>query len=138
MISTTSTRNGFHQDLLPMALTSPDPASSALYNAMLAIAAYHSHGSLAALPYKTKAVGYLSRAIVSSSAASETVMAASMMLCVYSVFDEGEGNWHVHLDGARKMLQSLCARRKRSLDSEFTLTWFLYHERKRPYKIRPS
>ncbi|KPM40322.1 hypothetical protein AK830_g6221 [Neonectria ditissima] len=128
MISTTHARNGFHHDLLPMALTSSDPASSALRNAMLAISAHHSRGVLAALPYKTSAVGCLSRAIASDLAATETVMAASMMLCVYSVFDEGEGNWHVHLDGARNMLQSLYTKRRRRLDSEFTLTWFLYHE----------
>ncbi|KAF7544891.1 hypothetical protein G7Z17_g9601 [Cylindrodendrum hubeiense] len=55
MISTTHTRNGFHHDLLPMALTRSDAASSALCNAMLAVSAYHSCGALAALPYKTNA-----------------------------------------------------------------------------------
>lgn len=45
------------------------------------------------------------------------------------MFDEVEGNWNVHLNGAKKMLQSLYTqRRRRRLDSEFTLTWFLYHE----------
>ncbi|KAH7171466.1 fungal-specific transcription factor domain-containing protein [Dactylonectria macrodidyma] len=129
MISTTHTRNGFHHDILPMALASSDPASSALCNAMLAISAYHSSGALAALPYKTSAVSNLSKALVSSSGATEIQMAASMMLCVYNVFDESEGNWSIHLSGARKMLQNLYAqRRPRRLDSEFTLTWFLYHE----------
>ncbi|KAH7163547.1 fungal-specific transcription factor domain-containing protein [Dactylonectria estremocensis] len=129
MISTTHTRNGFHHDLIPMALGSSDPASSALCNAMLAISAYHSSGTLAALPYKTSAVSHLSQALISSSGATETQMAASMMLCVYNVFDESEGNWNIHLSGARKMLQDLYAQRGPCrLDSEFTLTWFLYHE----------
>ncbi|KAH6989333.1 fungal-specific transcription factor domain-containing protein [Ilyonectria sp. MPI-CAGE-AT-0026] len=129
MISTTHTRNGFHHDLLPMALTASCLASSALRNAMLAISAYHSCGTLAALPYKINAVSYLSRALASNVGGTEIQMAASMMLCVYNVFDEAEGNWNVHLNGAKKMLQSLYTqRRRRRLDSEFTLTWFLYHE----------
>lgn len=85
MISTTHTRNGFHHDLLPMALTTSCLASSALRNAMLAISAYHSYGTLAALPYKTNAVSYLSRALASNFGGTEIQMAASMMLCVYNV-----------------------------------------------------
>lgn len=85
MISTTHTRNGFHHDLLPMALTASCLASSALRNAMLAISAYHSCGTLAALPYKMNAVSYLSRALASNVGGTEIQMAASMMLCVYNV-----------------------------------------------------
>lgn len=85
MISTTHTRNGFHHDLLPMALTASCPASSALRNAMLAISAYHSCGTLAALPYKTNAVSHLSRALASNFGGIDIQMAASMMLCVYNV-----------------------------------------------------
>jgi hypothetical protein len=39
------------------------------------------------------------------------------------VFDEAEGNWNVHLDGTKRMF-----RRKKRIESEFVLTWFLYHE----------
>jgi hypothetical protein len=90
MISTTHTQNGFRHDLLPMALaTSPDPAASALCNAMLAVAAHHIHGSASALPYKARAVSHLSRALGAAGSSleqdSEIQMAASMMLCVYSV-----------------------------------------------------
>ena len=87
MISTTNAQNGFRNDLLPMALaTPPDPAASALCNAMLAVAAHHTLGSAAALPYQARAVSHLSRALgAGSEEATEIQMAASMMLCVYSV-----------------------------------------------------
>lgn len=58
----------------------------------------------------------------------DTQLAASLMLCVYSVFDETEGNWHMHLDGARYMLQKLAASNRGLVQSTFLLTWFLYHE----------
>ncbi|CAM1511034.1 Fc.00g085470.m01.CDS01 [Cosmosporella sp. VM-42] len=126
MVSTLHTRNGFQTALLPMALTSTSAASSALCNAMLAVAAVHARDSAAALPFKRLALRKLAEALECGGGGTEVEVAASMMLCVYSVFDEREGNWHVHLNGARTILRGLVSK-SRSV-SDFLLTWFLYHE----------
>lgn len=44
------------------------------------------------------------------------------------MFDKEEGNWHVHLNGARKMINILRSARTRSLPSDFLAAWFLYYE----------
>lgn len=90
MISTTQVKNGFRRELLPMALSRPDAASSALAQAMMAVAAFHRSGSQAALPYKAKAIRHLHHSFLTfenqySAAVTETQVAASLMLCVYSV-----------------------------------------------------
>ena len=90
MISTIQVKNGFRGELLPMALSRPDAASSALIQAMMAVAAHHRSGSQTALPYKAKAIRHLHHSFHSfenqySSAVTETQVAASLMLCVYSV-----------------------------------------------------
>ena len=100
MISTTHAPNGFRSDLLPMALSARDESSNALCNAMLAVSAYHISGSEAALPYKTNAVRSLYDSLgsnmfdgseqgaygdTSKQEIIDTQIAASMMLCVYSV-----------------------------------------------------
>lgn len=41
------------------------------------------------------------------------------------VFDEGEGHWHIHLEGAKNMFQKMCSAGGRP--SDFLVTWFLYH-----------
>jgi hypothetical protein len=154
MISTLHIRNGFRTALLPMAMSNSDASASALCQAMMAVSAYHRFGPDGALPYKMNAVRSLRDSLGSSGgggqmALTETQVAASMMLCVYNVgawlgdlqllflililtqvFDETEGNWHMHLDGAKRMLQrlSLSAGLKKDPASAFLLTWFLYHE----------
>jgi hypothetical protein len=50
------------------------------------------------------------------------------MLTLSKVFDEAEGGWHLHLDGARFMLQKLASSYKNRLRPGFLLTWFLHHE----------
>lgn len=91
MISTIDTRNGFRFELIPMALASSSLASLALRNAMLAVAVFHRAGATAALPFKAKAVRYLSSSLSSEGnsgpATVNTQLAASMMLCVYSVIN---------------------------------------------------
>lgn len=93
MISTTQVPNGFRSELLPMALSARDMSSAALYNAMLAVSAYHHYGTKAALAYKSNAVRSLfdslrgdgSETGAKENEITDTQIAASMMLCVYSV-----------------------------------------------------
>jgi hypothetical protein len=76
-----------------MALSARDRSSAALYNAMLAVSAYHLYGTEAALTYKSNAVRNLFDSLegvhlkfgVKESDVVDTQIAASMMLCVYSV-----------------------------------------------------
>ncbi|KFA75587.1 hypothetical protein S40288_10931 [Stachybotrys chartarum IBT 40288] len=133
MVSTLQVKNGFRTELLPMALATAGSSASALCNSIMAVSAFHQGGTQAALPFKTRAIRQLYDSLHADGAAqhqeiSEIQMAASMMLCVYSVFDETEGNWHLHLDGAKNMLQRLTANGKLGIQSSFVFTWFLYHE----------
>jgi hypothetical protein len=52
------------------------------------------------------------------------------MSCLPSVqvFDEREGNWNVHLQGAKYILQRIHQIRGGYLRYFFLHTWFLYHE----------
>lgn len=44
------------------------------------------------------------------------------------VFDETDGKWDMHLDGAKQMVQTLCSNYGQRLHPEFLFSWFLYHE----------
>ncbi|KAJ5884653.1 fungal-specific transcription factor domain-containing protein [Penicillium taxi] len=115
-----------------MALASVGHASEALRNAILAVSAFHKCGATAALPFKAKAVRSLASSLsyenASDEAALNSQLAASMMLCVYSVFDETEGNWHSYLNGARTMSLHINDTFKGKLCSQFLHTWLTYHE----------
>ncbi|KAK5989822.1 hypothetical protein PT974_08083 [Cladobotryum mycophilum] len=133
MISTTQVRNGFRTELIRMILSRGDTAIQALWNSMMAVAAFHHGGSAAALKYNTKALRYLSDSLkpgqgVSVIELNEAHFATCMMLCIYSVFDETDGHWPAHLDGAKHMLQKLYPDHKKSVNADFLFTWFLYHE----------
>lgn len=129
MISTIDINNGFRDDLIPMALSSLGSASDGLRNAMLAVAAFHLWGAEQALSYKADALRSLSSSLSSESIGiTETQLATSMMLCVYNVFDETEGNWNLHLHGAQTILHRLAAIHGGHLKYGFLYTWFLYHE----------
>lgn len=130
MISTLQASNGFRLELLPMALSAADPSSAALCNAMMAVAAVNHWGAEVALPFKAKATRHLVHALSydQSEGATAVQAAASMMLCVYSVFDEGEGHFNLHLDAAKHMLGKLSLGRQHHHPSTFMLTWYLYHE----------
>ncbi|KAI1823435.1 fungal-specific transcription factor domain-containing protein [Xylaria intraflava] len=129
MISTVDVRNGFRDDLIPMALVSGGKASEGLRNAMLAVSAFHLWGPEQALSYKVEAIASLVSSLsTESSGTTETQLATSMMLCVYNVFDETEGHWGLHLYGAQKILHQLAALRGGHLAYSFLYTWFLYHE----------
>ncbi|KAI0406463.1 fungal-specific transcription factor domain-containing protein [Xylaria palmicola] len=129
MISTININNGFRDDLIPMALSSGGEASHGLRNAILAVSAFHLWGPEHALTYKAEAIRSLSSSLSTESfGTTETQLATSMMLCVYNVFDETEGNWSVHLYGAQKILHQLAGIYGGHLAYRFLYTWFLYHE----------
>ncbi|OTB01427.1 hypothetical protein M426DRAFT_219294 [Hypoxylon sp. CI-4A] len=129
MISTINVNNGFRDDLLPMALSNLGNASDGLRNAMLAVAAFHLWGPEHALSYKTEALQSLHSSFNNESVGiTETQLATSMMLCVYNVFDETEGNWNLHLQGAQTILRKLASIHGGHLNYVFLHTWFLYHE----------
>ncbi|KAH8671316.1 fungal-specific transcription factor domain-containing protein [Xylariales sp. PMI_506] len=129
MISTIDINNGFRDDIIPMALMPYNSASEGLRNAMLALAAFHLYGPEEALPYKAKALRSLSSSLsIDSMDITETQLATSMMLCVYNVFDETEGNWSLHLNGAKNLLRKLTNIRGGYMRYHFLFTWFLYHE----------
>lgn len=44
------------------------------------------------------------------------------------VFDEAEGYWHLHLNGARNLIHRAAKVHGGRLDYSFLYTWFLYHE----------
>lgn len=86
MITTVETNNGFRGELLPMALSGSSFAARGLFNAILALSAFHRHGPGAALLYKTYALQLLSHSLGKESIADILPqLAASMMLCVYNV-----------------------------------------------------
>ncbi|TGJ81471.1 hypothetical protein E0Z10_g7294 [Xylaria hypoxylon] len=129
MISTININNGFRDDLIPMALSSEGKASHGLRNAILAVSAFHLWGPEHALSYKAEAIRSLSSSLSTESfGTTETQLATSMMLCVYNVFDETEGNWSLHLYGAQKILHQLASIHGGHLAYRFLYTWFLYHE----------
>ncbi|XXH03980.1 hypothetical protein Hte_010389 [Hypoxylon texense] len=129
MISTIDVNNGFRDYLLPMALSTFGSASDGLRNAMLAVSAFHLWGTEQALSYKAEALRSLSSSLSSESVGiTETQLATSMMLCVYNVFDESEGNWSLHLYGAQNILRRLASIHGGRLKYAFLYTWFLYHE----------
>ncbi|KAI0454353.1 fungal-specific transcription factor domain-containing protein [Xylaria acuta] len=129
MISTININNGFRDDLIPMALTTGGKAPHGLRNAILAVSAFHLWGPEHALTYKAEAIRSLSSSLSTESfGTTETQLATCMMLCVYNVFDETEGNWSLHLYGAQKILHQLASIHSGQLAYKFLYTWFLYHE----------
>lgn len=90
MICTIDINNGFRLDLLPRALSQTSEASVALRSAIFAVSCFHRFDAQKALPFKTKALRYLSYSLAGEEAlrhpgVAETQFAASLMLCVYSV-----------------------------------------------------
>ncbi|KAI0473272.1 fungal-specific transcription factor domain-containing protein [Xylariaceae sp. FL0804] len=130
MISTIDVNNGFRDELLPMALSSTGGKDSAgLRNAIFSVAALHLWGPKNALAYKGEAIRSLSSSLLAESvSATAAQLATSMMLCVYNVFDETEGHWHVHLQGARDILTQIASVNGGRVSHRFLYTWFLYHE----------
>ncbi|KAI9166376.1 Transcriptional regulatory moc3 [Paramyrothecium foliicola] len=99
---------------------------------MLAISAYHHLGPASAFPYKLMAFDGLSKCLGNSTANIlnvdvQSCLAASLMLCMYNVFDEAEGHFHVHLSGAQSIVHGMLTRNQSRLQCQFLLNWFLYY-----------
>jgi hypothetical protein len=77
--------NGFRLELIPMALSSPEVASSGLLEAMMALSSFHLGRPGVALKHKVKAINALSNSFRVDSSSRITQSATCMMLCVYSV-----------------------------------------------------
>ena len=79
--------NGFRHLLIKMAISDTSSSSKAVLQGILAISAYHLHGTGAGLPYSFAAIGALSRSMRASSAFRDRVsqLAATMLLTSYEV-----------------------------------------------------
>jgi len=56
-------------------------------------------------------------------------LAACMLLCVYGVFDPTDGNWMVHLRGAKSLIgDSPSHPETQQSVSPFLRSWLLYHD----------
>jgi hypothetical protein len=81
--------NGFRLEIMPMALTSTNPAAKSLLHATLALASFHLGSREEALTHKLRAIKALAGSIHCESPSDEksrlTQFASCLMLCVYSV-----------------------------------------------------
>lgn len=109
-----------------MALSYHSYASQSLKAAILALCAFHLGYQEDALRYKSRALRSLELSLrVDTSNVMSVQVAACMMLCVYGVFDTSDGNWVVHLRGAKSVVEEY----QRSMElSSFLRSWLLYHD----------
>jgi hypothetical protein len=109
-----------------MALSYHSYASQSLKAAILALCAFHLGYLQDALRYKARALCSLELSLrVDTCNAMSVQVAACMILCVYGVFDTSDGNWLVHLRGAKIIVEKY----RRSIKlSSFLRSWLLYHE----------
>lgn len=101
-------------------------AAHSLKAAILALCAFHLGYHEDALQYKARSLHSLELSLrVERSDSMSAQVAACMMLCVYGVFDMSDGNWVVHLRGAKGIVEKYhqCAEL-----SSFLRSWLLYHE----------
>lgn len=135
-----------------MALSSSDLSARSILHSTLAVACYHLGRPQQALKYKFQAIKDLSDSLASltietvDSATKTRQFAASMMLCVYGVsfvrpfckkyvrlltnsqvFDESDTAWHMHLQGARSIYDTIPETVKSRTGFEFLKPWFQYH-----------
>ncbi|KAJ0108792.1 uncharacterized protein J7T55_011283 [Diaporthe amygdali] len=133
MCSTTRALNGFRHHILSIALSRRDRATRALCRSMLAIAAHHRQRPRAALTHKTGAMKALYESLAAPSdddsvLGAEAQLATSMMLCMYDVFDEQEAQFHLHLNGAKKILSKMSPLQREHPVSQFLMEWLLYYD----------
>ncbi|KAI1615281.1 fungal-specific transcription factor domain-containing protein [Exophiala viscosa] len=122
--------NGFRNEILPMALTQQSKASQSLMESILALCAFHVSGPSRALQHKARALRLLNQSLqedVSEDLSAK--LAACMLLCVYGVFDPTDGNWMVHLRGAKSLIGDHPSHPKTQQSvSPFLRSWLLYHD----------
>lgn len=75
--------NGFRKEILPMAIASQTDSAQSLYNALLAVAAFHLGRTEEALRYKLTALQLLGTSVKTTIQPAQ--LATCMMLCVYNV-----------------------------------------------------
>ncbi|KAF3040747.1 hypothetical protein E8E12_008790 [Didymella heteroderae] len=125
--------NGFRLALIPMALSSTDLSARSILYTTLAIACYHLGRPQQALKHKFRAIRDLSDSFATLSiqdadfATKTRHFAASMMLCVYGVFDESDTAWHMHLEGAKSIFNTIPEIVRSSPGFDFLKPWFQYH-----------
>ncbi|KIV86538.1 hypothetical protein PV11_02141 [Exophiala sideris] len=123
-------RNGFRNEILPMALTQHSKASQSLMESILALCAFHVSGPRQALRHKARALQLLNQSLQADvSEDLSAKLAACMLLCVYGVFDPTDGNWMVHLRGAKGLIgDGLPRSGTQQSISPFLRSWILYHD----------
>jgi hypothetical protein len=126
-------QNGFRNELLPIALSHKTKASQGLMESILALCAFHVGGPSQALQHKSRALRLLHQAIQTDHPDDLSAkLATCMLLCVYGVFDTTDGNWKIHLKGAKTLVQSP-SEAGHDIDSRqgvspFLRSWMLYHD----------
>ncbi|KAK7888333.1 hypothetical protein LTR67_008679 [Exophiala xenobiotica] len=126
-------QNGFRNELLPIALSHKTKASQGLMESILALCAFHVGGPSQALQHKARALRLLHQALQTDHPDDLSAkLATCMLLCVYGVFDTTDGNWKVHLKGAKTLVQSP-SEAGHDIDSRqgvssFLRSWMLYHD----------
>jgi len=126
-------QNGFRNELLPIALSHQSKASQSLMESILALCAFHVSGPSQALQHKARALRLLNGSLQTDSPDDLSAkLATCMLLCVYGVFDNTDGNWMVHLKGAKTLMQSH-SEAVHDIDnrqgiSSFLRSWILYHD----------
>ncbi|KAF5603830.1 C6 finger domain protein [Fusarium subglutinans] len=132
MCSTTQSDNGLWQGLPAVALSMNDASTDALFYSMLAISGHHRWGPGAADPFKAKAVQALTRSLIHTNSHSQestpSQLAAVMMLCMHSVFDADEGNFYIHLEGARRVFKNLRLDYRQDKITDFLTVWLMYYD----------
>lgn len=116
-----------------MALAHTSEASEGLMEAILALCAFHVGGPGHALHHKTRALQLLNQSLsVNVTDNLSTKLATCMLLCVYGVFDTTDGNWMIHLHGAKSLLVDCLANGpdggNAATLSPFLRSWVLYHD----------
>jgi hypothetical protein len=110
--------NGLRLELIPMALSSPDAASSGLLEAMMALSSFHLGQPGVALKHKVKAINALSKSLRVDGSNRITQSATYMMLCVYSVSTSALGRERNALTRRRSSMHriqlGICTSRVRS------------------------
>ncbi|KAK5480790.1 hypothetical protein LTR55_007293 [Exophiala xenobiotica] len=126
-------QNGFRNELLPIALSHKTKASQGLMESILALCAFHVGGPSQALQHKARALRLLHQALQTDHPDDLSAkLATCMLLCVYGVFDTTDGNWKIHLKGAKTLVQSP-SEAGHDIDSRqgvssFLRSWMLYHD----------
>ncbi|CEI60061.1 unnamed protein product [Fusarium venenatum] len=132
MCSTTHSDNGLWRELPPVALSSHDASTDALFYSMLAISGHHRWGPSVANPFRTKAVEALTRSLTHTNSCAQnstpSQLAAVMMMCMHSVFDVNEGHFYIHLEGARRVLHNLSSDYKQNKITKFLSVWLMYYD----------